>query len=343
MIKVGSLSGLLLFLILYLGDFRIGGIYLLPAVALFSSLFALYLPTITIKFTKNDFTLIGFITLFTFLDLALILFRDSYSDARAIVNISVILAFPFLKFLFSVNWTTWWYVPIATFLMIGALVDDGRGFIFGPNVLYRVILFLSFCSGLRYVYLLGAVLVPIATLSRGAFVTSFIVFLQYIQRKNTIFILLFSIALLFLLSFFTATLVDSIQLPRYMSLYDYGGSTSILDRQSVVASILDLQVLIFGMSDLMIEFQYGFIVYPHNSIIELIWAYGIFGVFFFMYLVFCFFRIKSHFAKVLFLILFIPTLFSGGYIDNMMAVFFSCMLVSHNAATDNNNSLFASR
>ncbi|MBC54493.1 MAG: hypothetical protein CMQ34_11725 [Gammaproteobacteria bacterium] len=343
MIKIGSFSGLLLFLILYLGDFSIGGIYLLPVVALFSTLFVLYFPATLIIFTKNDLILFGFITLFTCLDLTLILFRDSYFSDRAVVNISLLLAFPFLKFLFSVDWRTRWYVPIAAFLLVGALISDGRGFIFGPNVLYRVILFLSFCSGLRFVYFLGTLLVPVATLSRGAFVTSFIVFLQYFQRKNAIFILIFSIVLLFLLSFLTATLVDGVQLPRYLSLYDYGGSTSILDRQSVAASLLDSQVLIFGMTDSLRESQYGFIVYPHNSIIELIWAYGIFGVFFFTYLVFCFFRINSHFAKVLFLILFIPTLFSGGYIDNMVAVFFSCMLVNYNAATNNSNSFFASR
>ena len=128
-----------------------------------------------------------------------------------------------------------------------------------------------------------------------------------------------------------------------MTLYDFGGSSSLFDRLRVLISVLDLQVLTFGMSDLLRRSQYGFILYAHNSIVELIWAYGIFGVLFILYLAFCFHRIKNHFTKVLFLILFIPTLFSGGYIDNMVAVFFSCMLVSYNAAINYSNSIITSK
>lgn len=204
------------------------------------------------------------------------------------------------------------FAKVLFIIFLLYLVQNGdRGFVFGPNVLYRLLYLVSiFLFGSLTLYV--ASLVAMATLSRGAVATYFC----YMVWKKPIFVFLiifFVIMSIILLNEYVFTL------PRFLTFYDVGSSNSLGDRVKIIFSV-NLETLLYGMPA--IAGEYAFIKYPHNSVIESIWMFGIFSFLFWFPLSLCFFN-TSTYGRVIMILLIVPTFFSGGFLDNILWLSFA--------------------
>ena len=144
-----------------------------------------------------------------------------------------------------------------------------------------------------------------ATFSRGSIATYILSIVSNLTFKKIILAIGF-------LVFSYWVIATNIELPRVLRFYDTEGSNSLLDRFLVFDSIIP-ENLLFGVSA---KNDFQFIKYPHNSLVEFIWMFGIFGLFISIWLIYQVFKSTSP-TKGLSLLFFVPTLFSGGYIDNL--------------------------
>lgn len=204
------------------------------------------------------------------------------------------------------------FAKFLFFICLLYLVTNGdRGFIFGPNVLYRVLYFISIILfGTLTIYV--ASLVAMATLSRGAVATYFFF---GISKKPVFFSLIIFVVIL------SAILLNEYSrfLPRFLIFYDVGGSNSVGDRAKIMFSV-NLETLLYGMPAVLNE--YTFIKYPHNSVIESIWMFGIFSFLFWFPFVICFLK-TSNYGRAIMILLIVPTFFSGGFLDNILWLSFA--------------------
>lgn len=211
------------------------------------------------------------------------------------------------------------------FFVLGVIIKGDRGFIFGPNILYRVIIFLYVMALLvRYqscksVYiLLLAIFVGSGLLingSRGGILVFVVVnFLLLLKNYKAISLTIAALSLFFV----SQTAMLTSVLPRAITFVDMQGSNSISDRISVYTTlpeVLSANPLGLGNAGFVTTFSY--IKYPHNQILEFMIYFGWIGVAFALYLMWSIFKIKNesnHF--IIAVLLFLPILFSGTLFDN---------------------------
>ena len=278
------------------------------------------------------------------------------------LSISILIMSAFITDAKRVESTCWMQVLsyLCIFFIAGSLIvgqnSGGRiHFIFGPNVLYRVIGFLaivsvyySYAIRKNTVYTVFFIMVYIYTIfligSRGGVISSPIIILMLLHCRlvkiNYKLLLLMMIFIILSTSVFSYYFSDT----RLMSFNTDNEASSVGIRFHVLMytwNNISSIALSNGMpySDYYSLFYTDSFMYPHNAFVELVLFYGFSGVILSIFMIYCFFVVmfyffKSPFSKehVLFyglLILFPGILFSGDLNDNASIMGLLLMLYVH--------------
>ncbi|MEY8216684.1 MAG: hypothetical protein RPR97_19635 [Colwellia sp.] len=260
------------------------------------------------------------------------------------------------------------FILFFTFGLV--FLGAGRGgFIFGPNILYRIfgVLYMSlFISILirgidwkwaNLILLSSYILVFIglvATGSRGATIILLlctIVLVIYLKNKLSLmkFIVLFSVPLVFLLYLYMDDIVGVMGRLLFFDVNN-GSETVRLDmfsRLFVFFSDSTSKEILFGLGNLNRIFaEEGY--YPHNLLVELIVYHGLiyFTVFmlFFLYTAFIFCKkTEANVSLLIFLPIVIGCQFSGNLTDNYIAFLAPALLYLNNHRYRCNNLILQER
>lgn len=324
----------LVFTLLFVGDYLVISLPFLLFLSILSLLAYIFSnQKKEIHLSGTVFVLFLFLLCFSFIDFIRFLNDGSGIEiTRMVVNLSLVVSLPYV---FSTNIGSMksLLIPMLVgLLVIGNLVTLGRDFIFGPNIMYRQVLFAALIlPGWLAVILM--IFGNIATQSRGAFLSSGL----FLMTKYRWTIQLGVIVSVFLILITVLVLGGSSDLPRFMRIYDSDSSNSISDRYLVLSS-LSYKTLIWGIDNSAVLKDFGFIKYPHNSVVEFIWWYGIIGFLFASYLFYVFFvKYFSRFSLTLFVVFIFPTLLSGGYLDNAAPVIYSIVWLISNGNSQRHN------
>jgi len=179
---------------------------------------------------------------------------------------------------------------VALMLVFGGESDGRYSFVFGPNVLYRVLIFFAITSivlirddhkskfysvfiELSIIFVLATLLAMIG--SRGGIVVFMLIYaiisLKLMRKSRTVLLALILIPLsMFLLIF----VLDGSRVLYFTGLEQNLRFLFIYDFLSLIP---DMPLQGFTWSDFVPYARYGF-VYPHNMVLELLFYYGILGV-----------------------------------------------------------------
>lgn len=217
-------------------------------------------------------------------------------------------------------------VSLLMFFITGVYLSGSRGFIFGPNILYRVLLFIYVFSSLLIlrrekniqfmILTLFVILALTVNGSRGGvavFSVVFILILYKFGSRKTFLVGSLVSGLLFI------TYLLAVDLPRAFIFTDYSGSNSILDRLTILkSSVSTIFNYPFGMGEVGFKNKFTFIHYPHNQILEFLLYYGILGLVLSCLVIIALLKVRNTDFGIINLTLFLPTLFSGTLTDNFM-------------------------
>lgn len=313
------LYSITVFFILFIGNFEFYGFRVFYT-SLVAAFFIVIFSKVSVsKFSLFVFTFIGFFSIvFSFLSVDASHYIDGYNNWPFQLLVSFTIMYFVMSNILLVHGKTTgiiyffiFFIFISAIFVLGEF-DGGRvSFIFGPNVLYRVVSFLVvFCifyllffyqsfklSFLLFLfYFLGLFFVG----SRGGLISGLIVLAIFLHYKLGKFglkeLLIFSLLALIGFLMMDYFLVDS-RLINYDTTDD---RSSVGIRYSVILyTINNFWELVFssGMSyqDYYENFYTESFVYPHNIFVELIMFFGFFGFVLSIFLLLALFNLSYFF------------------------------------------------
>lgn len=208
--------------------------------------------------------------------------------------------------------------------------------IFGPNILYRIFIFLAILSYFRLHGLMSLILICICvfgvilTGSRGGFVVGALVVTAIILSSRRLKLNKSVIFLVFLLPFTLYLFLPKIEVLDFVlqRLFLFAGGSSIEGRLEFAS--VSLSILSGGFFDLL--FGHGVYpnevlkYYPHNILLELLVSHGILTFIFFLFISIYIFVYsvlmrkkisrEQQFLFAVFVLFFLSAQFSGSFYDN---------------------------
>lgn len=326
---------IILFVLLFTGDGVINDIYLYPLVVIMM----LFLILLDIKnLSKQRFLFFSIVSVIFLLDF-IKLTQSDYFLSLLLLGISL-LAIPSLEKL--VSKVKWWdsllafsiVIVLLPILFLKSQSTSRAWFIFGPNVIYRIvcfclIMFSFYFYRIKALYLISQILgfiVILFTGSRGgvlAFVTTFYVyFTSFKKLKPFTFI---SVSL-----FFTCLLLLFIYL-FFPEVFDNRNFRFEAESDSVSYRLNNYSMLLYFWTDSISNFLFGthditkyLDIMPHNVVLEMYYFHGFvlgsltfFGIF--LYFLKAFYTNLTRFEFLVFPIV-VGSLVSGTMWDNFIVV-----------------------
>ncbi len=358
---------LCLFLLTFAGNADVFGIDFFSAmVALVSAYFVTFYQKINLQgFNSKHSRLSWAIFLFFFAVLIFVFFKSTVLQIPYINYfiwpIKVVFLFVFLVVIRD-NWkeaspkaffvyTAMGSIAFVTGMLLFGDSEDGRvTFIFGPNVLYRVLIFFILTlivvltlfkikGRLKVIYSLVLLLILFYLLSlvgsRGGViilvaVLSLTFLIKYFFNVRNFLLLLIIAPMLFL------SLLDLFESSRVFSFEGIGQNIRIVFFMEFLNNISLIPVFGYSWQDFLKYAVYGF-SYPHNSFVELVYYYGVLGwlmVFFVSYVAILAIRFfvkrtinSRNLIEYIYILLFLIVLFSsfasGDLTDNFTIISFA--------------------
>lgn len=340
---MSELAGILLFLLVFSGNGTLLGIELFFIFFFVAMILVLIYGNTNIG-KKN---LIIFLSMFALLIISFpISIQVDYSDSYILWPVKALLLLIYVSFAKKVSFGKYFLFFLGLFLLFilpfVEFSDSGRmSAIFGPNILYRIFAF-SFCysvlafydksitanffsKSLCLIIFLGSSLGIAYAGSVGGIVTIIILIMFFSPRKSGYFSSVFVLTLWYFSEFiFRLFDINILLIQRLLS-----KSESITESARFVgwSDLISLSKFpyITPYETFTSVWSYGF-YYPHNIFLELFLFFGLFGallaVFLIRALLACLKRKDSNdnFIKLLFLVIFTGSLFSGELSDNYAVV-----------------------
>lgn len=329
----------LLISLLFVGDFVVQDIKIAPLV--FSCAFFYYFIKSTNRHKSIVVSLNAGLIFFLIVAISTILnFGDGiYQFWYLIPCLSIFFITDALKInLDHLALTIFLFAILLISLQLSWLTSGGmRGkAIFGPNILYRIFIFLAILSYFRLKGLMGLIIICLCVIgvvltgSRGGLVVGVLVVTATIFSSRRLEFNKSVVFLLFLLPFALYLFLPKIEVLSFVieRLFLFAGGSSIEGRLQFF--YVSLSILNGGFFDLL--FGYGVYpneilkFYPHNIFLELLVSHGILASIFFLFISIYIFvysvlmrkKISSEqqFLFVVFVLFFLSAQFSGSFYDN---------------------------